>query len=493
MVSHSARRRPVGARFARWLTCCAVAWGAFAFGAVYPWAYWPLAAVCAAGGIAGMVTNRGVGIPADTRILSATLALVAGVVALQLLPLPGTVLTAVSPRGVELLNQLDARFAWQIVTLHGLSLDPAATSLGLVLCVAFGLLMLGLANSLSHGGAHRLVWAITWLGIVLAITGIIQKALSPGVVYGFWTPIMTGNPFGPFVNRNHFAGWMLMAIPLALGYFCATFSRGVDKEQPSMRDRLLWLSSPEASRALQAGFAVILMGFALVLTLSRSGMLSLAVALIVCGYAAARRQREAFARSAVFFCMMLSSILVVVWAGVDAVAARFAALDTVALDGRLPIWQSGARMLEDFWIAGSGLNTYGVATLFYPEVVPGRHLREAHNEYLQLAVEGGVLLAIPVLGAISAFAVVVRRRFASAEGHSYWLRLGALAGLIAIAVQSLVEFSLQMPGNAVLFVTICALAVHPDPAVPPPSDARLTRHSPPHPARRVSPSRVPRT
>jgi O-antigen ligase len=253
---------------------------------------------------------------------------------------------------------------------------------------------------------------------------------------------------------------MLMAIPLALGYFCAAFSRGMATVQPSVRDWFLWLSSPEASKAVQAGFAVILMGLALMLTLSRSGMLSLAVALIVCGYMAVRRQRGALSRSVMFGFLTLSSLLIVLWAGVDSIVARFAAIDTMALGGRLPIWQGGVRMFEDFWLTGSGLNTYGVATLFYPAAVPGYHLREAHNDYLQLAVEGGVLLAVPVLAAAATFAFAVRQRFKAVGADAYWIRLGAVAGILAIAVQSLVEFSLQIPGNTVLFTTLCALALH---------------------------------
>jgi O-antigen ligase len=274
---------------------------------------------------------------------------------------------------------------------------------------------------------------------------------------------MSDTPFGPFVNRNHFAGWMLMAIPLALGYFCAALSRATAAVRPSVRDWLLWLSSPDASRAVQAVFGVMLMGLALMLTLSRSGMLSLTVALIVCGYIAVRRQSGALGRSVVFGCLTITSLLIVLWVGVDAIVARFAARDTVALGGRLPIWQVGVRMLEDFWLTGSGLNTYGVATLFYSAAVPGFHLREAHNDALQLAVEGGVLLTVPVLVAATVFALAVRRRFkATTSGEAYWIRLGAVAGILAIAVQSLVEFSLQMPGNAALFATLCALALHHD-------------------------------
>jgi O-antigen ligase len=462
-ITASTRRlRPasVRSRVPRWLTCAAIAWGAFAFGAVYPWAYWPLAGVCVAAGVAGLLTRSRAEVLDGTGPVAIALGLVAAVVILQLLPLPGGLLGAISPRTPELLTELDARFAWQLVTVHGISLDPAATMRALALYVSFGLLLLGLTRSLSHGGAHRLVWMITWLGIALALHGVVQKALFPDAVHGFWKPLMTGSPFGPFVNRNHFAGWMLMTIPLALGYLCAAFSRGMATVQPSVRDWFLWLSSPEASKAVQAGFAVILMGLALMLTLSRSGMLSLAVALIVCGYMAVRRQRGALGRSVVFGCLTLSSLLIVLWAGVDAIVARFAALDTMALGGRLPIWQGGVRMLEDFWLAGSGLNTFGVATLLYPAAVPGYHLREAHNDYLQLAIEGGVLLAVPVLAAAAAFAFAVRQRFKASGADAYWIRLGAVTGILAIAVQSLVEFSLQIPGNAVLFATLCALALH---------------------------------
>jgi hypothetical protein len=57
---------------------------------------------------------------------------------------------------------------------------------------------------------------------------------------------------------------------------------------------------------------------------------------------------------------------------------------------------------------------------------------------------------------------MIRRRFMAAEGSTYWIRLGAVAGIVAAAVQSIVEFSLQIPANAALFATLCALALHRD-------------------------------
>jgi uncharacterized membrane protein len=67
----------------------------------------------------------------------------------------------------------------------------------------------------------RVVEPIAIVGVLLALTAIIQKPLFTGKIYGFWTPNEAGNPFGPFVNRNHFAGWMLMALPLTFGLLWA--------------------------------------------------------------------------------------------------------------------------------------------------------------------------------------------------------------------------------------------------------------------------------
>jgi len=247
-----------------------------------------------------------------------------------------------------------------------------------------------------------------------------------------------------------------------LGYFCAIVSRATQTVRPTFRDWMIWVSSRQANQAVLAAFAVMLMGVALVLSLSRSGMLSLVVALLLCGVAAIRRQQGALGRSVIIGGLAFLSVIIVTWAGTETIAARFAVADTVDLGGRLRIWQGGLGILRDFWLTGSGLNTYGVATLFYPATVAGHRVGEAHNEYLQLAVEGGLLLGIPVLVAIVTFALMIRRRLMASVGAEYWIRLGAVAGLVAVAVQSAVEFSLQIPGNAALFATLCALALHRD-------------------------------
>ncbi len=445
------------ASIAEGLRCASLTWGVLAFGAVYPWGYWPLAMACGAAGVLGLWSSGRFRLAAGTRGVAAVMAVVAVAALVQLVPLPLAVLARVSPHAATLVNQLDVQVAHGLVGTHSLSVDPSATWRALALFVCFGVTVLGVARC-STRAALRLAWFISWLGMAVALIGVVQKPLYAGAIYGFWTPLMHGTtPFGPFVNKNHFAGWVVMAIPLALGGFCAMVNRA---RVAGVRDRLLWLSSRDGNRAVQAVFAVVLMALALALTLSRSGMLSLAAALIVCGWAGVRRHRGGTMRPLVAGCVMLALFVAVDWAGFDTVVARFDAADTAALSGRIPIWRGATSMAADFWGTGSGLNTYGIATLFYSTVVPAHHLREAHNDYLQLAVEGGLLLGAPILIAIAGFVIAVRRRLAASHGTAYWVRLGAVGGIVAVAVQSAVDFSLQMPGNAALFATLCGVALH---------------------------------
>jgi O-antigen ligase len=104
--------------------------------------------------------------------------------------------------------------------------------------------------------------------------------------------------------------------------------------------------------------------------------------------------------------------------------------------------------------------------LRYQTTLRDTPFQEAHNDYLQVVVEGGLLIAAPAALALWLLVHAIRRRFTmhQDDGMSYWLRAGAVTGLVAIGLQSLVEFSLQMPGNAVFCVVLMAIAMHKSPA-----------------------------
>jgi O-antigen ligase len=452
---------PAIARYAHALLIGALAWGAFAFGAVYPWAYFPLIAAALAVGIVGLTTRART---SAGRLGLAGLAaglcvfLAAGLV--QLVPLPLAPLAYISPEAARVIPQLNLAVAAGTSSRHSLSITPGLTATGLMLFASNALLLLGCARLFSIRGARRFAEALVVVGAALALTAIIQEPLFNGKIYGFWTPLQGDKPFGPFVNKNHFAGWMLLVLPLTLGLLFGGIARGMQGVKPNWRDRLLWFSSPGTSRLMLLACAAIGMALSLVLTMSRSGMGALALAIAITGGVVMRRQRTG--RRVVAFGYLVLLVVLVVWgAGADAIASRFAQSNWSDLNERRGAWVDALDIASRFSAVGTGLNTYGVATLFYQRHDLAHHYAQAHNDYLQLAAEGGLLLTIPAVVCAGFLILGVRRRFKDeTSAGTYWLRVGAVTGLTAIALQETVDFSLQMPGNAALFAVVCAIALH---------------------------------
>lgn len=190
---------------------------------------------------------------------------------------------------------------------------------------------LGTARVLTRARANRLAGALVILGAALATVGIVQRATFNGKIYGFWELVQGGAPFGPFVNKNHFAGWMLMGLPVALGYFRALVSRGMQGRQPGFRNFVLWFSSEQASRAVLTGFTIIVTALSLVLTMSRSGIMACAAALLIAGTVTARRQSSASRRTLTVGYLVFLVIAVVSWVGLDQIVARFAQMDPTSI------------------------------------------------------------------------------------------------------------------------------------------------------------------
>ena len=281
---------------------------------------------------------------------------------------------------------------------HPLSINPPKTWVGLACFAALGLMLLGLARGIGGRDLRLLAPGIVFLGVLLSMTGIVQKALWSGKVYGFWEPVNKGVvAFGPFINRNHFAGWMLMALPVAVGYFAALVARGMVGVKPGWRNRVIWFSTPDASRAVLTGFAILVMGFALTLTLSRSGISCFLLAMVLSAFHVLRRQQSTAKGRLLGTYLALVFVAAVAWVGIDAIGARFAEVDW-KLGGRAGAWGDAWRIHQAFPWFGTGLNTYGSATLLLQEFEKATaHYVEAHNDYLQLLVEGGWLVAVPAL------------------------------------------------------------------------------------------------
>lgn len=462
-----------------------LAWGAFAFGAVYEWAFTPLAVAAGLVGVASLIVHRRRLSPVAAFGLACASIACAG--ALQLVPVPDVVLSAVSPGTVNFLSRYDLTYAAERTPNpleetpphprpRPVSIAPALTRRALFLLTAFALLALGTAALASSIGIRPFVTALVGLGVVMAIVGIGQEILIGRVqhmlVYGFWKTQEHAEPFGPFINRNHFAGWMVMVVPLALAMMVERVDRAVPLQRLGGRELMRVLTGGHAGGALLAGVVALFLAMSVAMTESRSGMLALAAGGALVALQALRQSkgsRAVVALSVALGCLVGIGVL---GAGLDTAFGRFilanersSTLNISSVGGRIEIWRGALHMALASPLTGYGLDSFGTASIILQEGVRVSHWNEAHNDYLQLAVEGGLLVGVPIVIALASLARTVRQRFDEAPryGSTYWLRVGAVAGLGAIAVQALFEFSLQMPGNAALCSVLVGLVLHRSP------------------------------
>ncbi|MYD85402.1 MAG: O-antigen ligase family protein [Acidobacteria bacterium] len=457
----------------RWFpnaTVCLIAWGVLAFGAEYPWAYVPLlifAATIGTLGLAAPTAGR-----SEVRPLLVPFALVLAAVGVQLIPLPDPVLAVLSP--ARLVHDWPALVAATVPAAPGaepaaaggawpLSINPARTLLGAAFLAGLALFFAGTCRALAVVRASAVVRGVVAVGLLVALIAIAQATSDSPRVYGFWWPRkIESTPAAPLINENHLAGWLLMALSMAGAYLCSGFADGGLGGRVGWRRGVRWLASREGSITLLAGLSAFVIAVAVIVTGSVSGIAGFLVVCFVLSRCLTRRARDAPVPRLVRVLLIALPVAAITWVGFDVVGEEVAAASWSDIGGRLPIWRDTLSIVRDFAVTGTGWNTYGIAMLAYQAGRPGVHVVEAHSDYLQLAAEGGILVGAPVLLAVFVFVRQVRTRFRDAADdiriHS--LRVGAVAGLLALAVQSLVDFSLQMPGNAVLFTLLMAIAVH---------------------------------
>jgi len=199
-----------------------------------------------------------------------------------------------------------------------------------------------------------------------------------------------------------------------------------------------------------------------VMSLSRSGILALTMVTLAFAWSLPGARSTGTVRFARVVVCALMLVGLVVWVGPDLVAQRFAGDTGATLWGRVATWRDALRIARDFPLVGTGVNTFRTAMLTYQTSDRINYWSEAHNDYLQILAEGGIMLAALAAAAAAAVAATIRRRFShETPSHpSYWIRLGAVMGILAIAVQDVVEFSLQIPGDAALFAVLVGIAIY---------------------------------
>ncbi len=337
--------------------------------------------------------------------------------------------------------------------LRPISIDPDATRWAFALALAFVLIFWSAREVFARGGVRTVARGVAGTGLLLAATALLQHATAPKRLYWIY-PTIFGAPFGPYLNRNDFSTWLIMGIPVTIGYALARIDARHRRTDGGVR-------IDAATDAIVVGLvgSACLMSAALVTSLSRSGLTAAATATV--GFLYLGRNRLG-SGGRTWLLIGAASIVGVAaaYANVDALADRVGETLAAGIGGRRTIWRETWPMARDFIVTGVGAGAYQRGMLVYQQTKGLFYFNHAHNEYLQFAAEGGLLLSVPI-----AITLVIGVRYLVRRVHTdntpiFWIRVGAVTGMLAVAVQSLFDTGLRMPANAVMFAVLAALALH---------------------------------
>ena len=385
--------------------------------------------------------------PRPMMPLDRSLCVLVAAVLIQLVPFPSIIRALLSPHASAVhstLRLLPDQVSWQ-----PLSINPQATARAAFELMGALALFVAAREQLSTGGFRQICRAIGLIGFGVAFLGIAQAATGGRSIYWLFPTEVEGPlPFGPFVNRNHFATWVIMAMPLCLGYLAARQPVRTPDTTPriTLDSRASWIL-----------FSLAVMLLALLLSLSRSGTLGLAVA-SVGTLLLTRTAMGGWYFRRLGAVVALVTLLAVSWADLPAIRERLVGVRG-GLANRLVIWNETLPMVQQFWLTGVGTGAYETAMRVYQQSDRAIYFNQAHNHYLQVVAEGGLLVTVPLFVAALTFFRTARQRLQRDNTTVWRIRVGAACGLAAVALQSVWDTGLTMTANSALAAVLAGILV----------------------------------
>ena len=390
-----------------------------------------------------------------TKICIFSVGLFFGATMLQSLPLPHAAVSVFSPLRCKVLTQaatiLDNPVSWTTVSYAPLtSLAWWTFLLGLFL-----FFLVFRRSVVASKDLNLLIRILLVLAFLEAIYGIVQSLIpSLGVLWVGYIKAYLGNARGTYINRNHFAGFLEMILPLGLGY---TLAMGSWQKKVSLK-ALISSDRPNFQFFLSIGLTVMVL--ALLLSRSRAGIfggvLGFLTFVLLMRSSSGELPRSFWVITSVIVGMVAFYSLKI---GIDPVLERFLRISKDT--SRLDIWRDSLVMIKDHPLGIGLAASREVFPVYNTTNFSNVRFLYLHNDYLQLLAEAGWI----GFGALVAgfFVFLTRSLFKircmrlQADPLRFFLAVGALSGLVSMAFHSFFDFNLQMTANGVYFVMLMGI------------------------------------
>jgi O-antigen ligase len=278
----------------------------------------------------------------------------------------------------------------------------------------------------------QLAWFFMFLSFAVSLFGIAQHFSPNGKIYWLQSLAVPSEFFGPYVNRNHFAGFVELTMPVGL--------------------------------ALIATLLVIVPIGAIVLAGSRAGVIVAGFQIVLLLLMARRGRISHRGQIVALAATTIAALALISWLGTGVTFERFSALRSgdVSVNRRLSMARGGLRIFSDYPIKGCGLGALVDVYPRYETIYDARLVDHVHNDYVETLAETGILGGLCGVAFLFLFYREARRSFAAEQGHlSRALHAGAIVAVSGLLLHSFVDFNLHIPANAALFLVQAYVATSP--------------------------------
>ncbi|MBP8830690.1 MAG: O-antigen ligase family protein [Desulfobacter sp.] len=377
----------------------------------------------------------------------------------QVVPLPPGVVKFLSPHAYAIHSRAYELFdaqGWMTLSIH-----PQSTVFQFFRYASYTAFYLLTIQVLKEKGAlQSIALSIAAYGGLLALSSILQLYLTEDMALWFWYTPENSMVMGPYSNHNHYAGLMEMIFPLVLGLFF--FYRPRIGETSFIRGIIEILNQEKANIHILIGASALLVIVSIFVSLSRGAIISTCLALSVFSFLLVRRKTNR-RNSLLIIGVIMAVALAMGWFGWDQVFERFAKMknpEGVLYNTRLEFWKDSFQIIKDFFLTGAGFGGFVHIYPPYKSLIDNRVLNYAHNDYIQLLVEGGIIgfSIIAVFMAVfffKSFKAFSKRR----DALCVYLYMGSITGMVSILFHSFTDFNLHIGANGLWFAFLAGLAV----------------------------------